>query len=267
MSNPFLSVIYTLLPEPQSSLLSGMLFGVKETMPKDLYQALVITSTLHVVALSGTNISILVDLTMKVTEFLGRKISSFLTIIFITFFVLFVGPSSTIIRAAIMGSLSMISIITGRKDWALLSLFLASGIMLLVHPDYLNEISFQLSFLATFGVILAQGVIKRQHTQGAVDQAVYFLKENLVLTVFAQVFTLPVIALQFQRVSLIGPVANLLVGWVVQPIMILGIITAVSGSIFHPLGMIAAWIVWVPLTYFVKVVEILAVLPFASISF
>ncbi|MCJ7740220.1 ComEC/Rec2 family competence protein, partial [Candidatus Microgenomates bacterium] len=90
MSNPFLSIINSLLPEPQASLLGGILFGVKATMPKDLYNALVVTGTLHIIALSGMNVSILVNLIAKITSFLGKKASSIVTICLIVIFTLFV---------------------------------------------------------------------------------------------------------------------------------------------------------------------------------
>jgi len=87
------------------------------------------------------------------------------------------------------------------------------------------------------------------------------------LTFSAQIFTLPVILINFHRVSFISPVTNLLIGWAVQPIMILGFIVAILGWIWQPLVIIPAWIVWVPLTYFIKVVEFLSKIPGASVSF
>lgn len=85
------------------------------------------------------------------------------------------------------------------------------------------------------------------------------------MTLSAQAFTLPIILYNFHRVSLVAPLANLLTGWAVQLIMALGLLTAVIGWIFLPLAVIPAWIVWIPLTYFIMVVEFLAKIPGASI--
>ncbi len=274
MQNPFIPVINSLLPEPQASLLGGILFGVKATMPKDLYNALVATGTLHIIALSGMNISILANLIVRMTSFLGKKASSIVTICLIIIFTLFVGASPSIVRAAIMGSVSLLATCFGRLSWGLLSLFLAAGIMLLFNYILIKDLSFQLSFLATFGIItcsptgeLANRKIERQRSKSPSKQLLYVVRQNFRLTFSAQLFTLPVILINFHRISLISPITNLMVEWAVQPIMVLGFIVAILGWIWQPLGIIPAWIVWIPLTYFIKIVELLSKVPGASVSF
>lgn len=267
MPNPFILVINSLLPEPQASLLNGILFGVKSYMPRYLYNSLVATGTLHIIALSGMNISILTALTAQTTLFLGRKASSILTICLIVVFVVFVGPSPSIVRAAMMGSLSLLSIYFGRQDWGLLSLFLVSGIMLLFNFSLMKNLSFQLSFLATLGIILATKRSKRYFTRGWMERAKYWFMENIKITLSAQLFTLPIIFYNFHRISLVAPIANLAIEWTIQPIMVLGFSAAIIGFIFQPLGWVISWLVWVPLTYLIVVVEFLAKIPLASISF
>ena len=267
MPNPFIPILNCLLPEPQASLLNGILFGVKTTMPKDLYNALLITGTLHIIALSGVNISILTNLVARCTLFLGRKIGSMVSIFLIILFVLFVGPSPSIVRAAIMGSLSLLAVYFGKQSWGLLSLILASGTMLLLDYKLISNISFQLSFLATLGIILANRKLECQRQSGFIGELIFWFKENLKLTLSAQIFTLPVIVYNFHRISLIAPVANLLIEWMIQPIMVLGLVTSLMGWLWQPLGIIPAWFTWVPLTYLVTVVEWLAKVPLASVSF
>ncbi|OGG17267.1 hypothetical protein A3D78_03165 [Candidatus Gottesmanbacteria bacterium RIFCSPHIGHO2_02_FULL_39_14] len=263
----FTSVINSLLAEPQASLLNGILFGVRGNIPKSLYQALIDTGTLHIIALSGMNITILANLTAKITLFLGRKASSILTISLIVLFVWFVGTSPSVVRAAIMGSLSLLAVYFGRQYYGLLALFLTSLIMILFDFSLINNLSFQLSFLATLGIILANRFSVRQVKSGPLGQFISIFKENLKLTVSAQILTLPVILYNFKRISLIAPLANLLVEWAIQPIMVLGFVTGVLGFIWKPLGLIPAWFAWVPLTYLITVIEWLAKIPGASINF
>lgn len=265
MFNPFIPALNSLLPEPQVSLLNGILFGVKATMPPYLYNVLISTGTLHIIALSGLNISILANLTAQITLFLGRKASSIISICLIVLFVLFVGPNPSVVRAAIMGCLSLSAVYFGRQDWGVLSLFLAAGIMLLIDFSLIKNLSFQLSFLATLGIILANKKAECQHRNGLINQFKYWFKENLKLTFSAQLFTLPIILYNFHRLSLVAPVANLAIEWVIQPIMVLGFITAIAGCVWQPLGLLPAWFVWVPLTYLITVVEWLAKIPGASI--
>ena len=123
MTNPFIEVINQVLPEPQASLLNGILFGIKAHFPKELFEALITTGTIHIIALSGQNISILTAIVSKMTLPFGRKLSCLLTVAGVVGFVIFVGVEATTIRAAIMGSLSLLAIYFGRKNWSLLSLF------------------------------------------------------------------------------------------------------------------------------------------------
>ncbi len=267
MNNPFISILNSLLPEPQASLLNGILFGFRASIPKLFYNALITTGTLHIIALSGMNISILASLTAKSTMFLGRKASSILTLCLIVLFVLFVGPSPSVVRAAIMSSLSLIAIYFGRQDWGVLGLVLAAGIMLLYDFSLIKNLSFQLSFLATLGIILANRKGERQYKAGLINRFKYWFRENLKLTFSAQLFTLPIILYNFHRISLIAPIANLAIEWAIQPIMVLGFLTAIFGWLWQPLGIIPAWFTLVPLTYLITVVEWLAKVPGASISF
>lgn len=263
MANPFLFVINAVLPEPHASLLVGILFGVKATMPKSFYDQLITTGLLHVIALSGINITILTNLTAQGTLVFGRRWSAILTAGIIAGFVLFVGPSPSIVRAALMGAISLFSVYFGRKNWGLLSLILAAGIMLFINFQLLGDLSFQLSFLATLGLLLANRNSNCQKRFGAW----YWFKENMRLTFYAQLFTVPLILYKFHRLSIIAPIANIATEWVVQPIMILGFILAILGSIWMPLGRIMGWIVWVPLQYFITVVGLLAGIPGASVNF
>ena len=217
------------------------------------------------------NITILINLTAKLTLFLGRKLSIFVTICLIVAFVWFVGASPTIVRAAIMGSLSLVAIYFGRRYFALLALFLASMVMLTYDFSLIKNLSFQLSFLATLGIILANKNRERQnqvsYKNDYWNKFLHPIKENFMLTLSAQLFTLPVILFNFQRISLISPIANLAIEWAIQPIMILGFITVILGSIWLTLGVIPSWLVWVPLTYLIKVIEWLGRIPGASIQF
>lgn len=267
MIDPFVDVINALLPEPHASLLNGILFGVKTSIPRYLYEALVTTGTLHIIALSGMNISILVTLIATTTLFLGRKISILLTVVSIWLFVAFVGFSPSVVRAAGMGSVSLFAIYLGKQSYGLISLFIVSLIMLFFDIELLKNISFQLSFLATVGIILATKKGKITQKGGFRQRLVSVIKENFRLTLYAQLFTLPVILYNFRRLSLIAPLANVLIEWTIQPVMVLGFVVGIAGWIWWPLGVIPAWITWVPLTYFITVIQWLAKVPGASVQF
>ncbi len=256
-------VLQTLLPEPHAGLLAGILFGTKATLSRELVQAFITTGTIHVVALSGMNISILAGVVSSSLLWLfSRRTVSLLTIILIAWFVWFVGFSPSVVRAAIMGNLSLIAVIFGRQNWALLSLILAVSIMLLLNPLWITDLGFQLSALATLGIILF----------GAKSQAkkkpllIGLVSDELRITLAAQALTIPLIFFHFHRVSVISPVTNLLIGWTMAPIMILGWIAAALGSLFQPLGQLVAYPTWALLQFVIFAVEVTSKIPLASIE-
>ena len=288
-------LIGTLLPEPQASLLAGMLLGVKGTMPREFFTALQKTGTLHMIALSGTNISIIISLIGSLLGGFGRRIASLLTVVFIVLFVFFVGPSASVVRASLMGSITLIGISAGRQRDGVLVLLFTALLMLAASPSWIIDIGFQLSFMATLGILLygqnslmipgflihATGPAIRQphrHPQGdpgdgapRLMSPVAAIGKTLLLdlrvTLAAQIFTLPVILWHFHELSLIAPLTNLLVGWVVAPITIIGLVMAVASIMFYPLAWLLSFVLWPMLTYFIWIVEWTASVPWASVQF
>lgn len=284
-------VINELLPEPHAGLLSGITFGTKASLAPALYDQLVTTGTLHIVALSGFNITILTSIVnVTLLPILGRRWSSLVTIGIIAGFIQFVGPSPSIVRAGIMGSVALLSVVFGRQQWALLSWIIAAGVMLLVDLSLIGNISFQLSIAASLGIILfsrSSGMVLKDEKavrigqdggkNGAIQRRsasllyytspiASFLRDDLRVTLAAQVFTTPLVFVHFQRISLISPVSNILIGWAIGPVTILGICAAIGGYVFPLVGKIIAVIAWVFLEYILKSIELTAQIPFASVG-
>ena len=256
------TVIGRMLPEPHAGFLSGILFGTRAAMSKGLVDAFVTTGTIHIVALSGQNLSIFTGVLANwLASLFSRRLSSLLIIFLLVWFLWFIGPSPSLVRAVIMGSLTLFSVIFGRRNVSLLSLLLAVGIMLLLNPSWISDLSFQLSVLATLGIILFG-------SPKGVKNATFwsFIKDDLRITLAAQLLTTPLIFFQFHRISLIAPFTNVLIGWTMPILMGLGWTAAIMGYIWLPLGILPAWGSWVLLTYVMRVVEVTAGFPFASIA-
>jgi competence protein ComEC len=257
------SVINQLLPEPHAGLLSGILYGTKASLYPDLKDALIRSGTLHIVALSGMNITILSSLTATTLLYVfSRKITSLLTIVIIIGFVWFVGPSPSVVRAAIMGSLTLLSATLGRQRQALLLLIITGCIMLIIDRSYLTNVSFQLSFLATLGLILFNNASDKKKLS-------FFtlIKDDFRTTLAAQVFTIPIFFFQFHRLSLLSPFANVLIGWMIAPLTVLGLLLSFLGVLWLPLATPLSWIAWGFLEYLLRVVFFVSAIPFASVEF
>ncbi len=207
------NLINQLLPEPHAGLLSGILFGTKATLEPALKVSLIRSGTLHIVALSGMNITILSSLTATtLLRVFSRKTTNLLTIFIIIGFVSFVGLSASVIRAALMGSLSLLSSCYGRQKSALFLLILTGVVMIILNSSYLTDVSFQLSFLATLGLVLFSRSQNTHTTVGGWKAIFEFIYDDFRTTLSAQVFTIPIFIFQFHRLSILSPVSNILIG-------------------------------------------------------
>lgn len=263
----FSAIIAQTLPEPHAGLLSGIVFGTKATLSKSLVDSLIKTGTLHIVALSGMNITIMASLiNLTLLRVISRRISSLLTVLIVIGFVWFVGPAPSIIRAAIMGIIALLSVILGKPYWAVWSYILAVSIMLVLNPLWINDLSFQLSALATLGIILFGGKTTKKKPVNFISILLSSIGDDLHVTLAAQVFTIPLILVTFYRISLVSPLSNVLIGWTIAPLTVMGWLVAALGWLWLPLGQIVAWISWVFLEYVIRVITITGTIPGASIG-
>lgn len=252
----FTAIVNQLLPEPHAGLLNGILFGTKAAIPKDFMDALITTGTLHIVALSGMNITILESLIGRTLgNFFNKRVTSVATIVLIICFIWFVGLSPSVIRAGIMGSMALIATILGKQKWSIFFFGSTCIIMLGIHPAWITDLSFQLSAAATLGIILFG---PKQEKNIVVD--------SLHVTIAAQVLTTPLILFTFHRISIISPLTNVLIGWIIQPLTVIGFIVCFLGWIWLPLGQIVAPVAWVCLQYLILAIQFTAVIPFASLK-
>jgi competence protein ComEC len=166
------------------------------------------------------------------------------------------------------------SIWSGRPGLALNSLIASGLVLTLINPLILWDVGFQLSFMATLGLIVLVPPLERAffgllqrwlHTE-QVGLAMALLSELLIITLAAQIITGPLVVYHFGRLSLVSLLTNLLILPVQPPIMILGGLATVAGLVWLPLGQIVGWLVWLPLAWTVWMVELTARLPYAALD-
>ncbi|MCL5784818.1 MAG: ComEC/Rec2 family competence protein [Patescibacteria group bacterium] len=250
-----------ILPRPASALLSGIVFGDGQKIPFYLKKQLQSTSTIHMVVASGQNLSIVAGFVMSLVYLLGRRKTMLLALLAITLYSLLTGLQVPIIRAGVMVLLTFLAQWWGREKEGSWVLFLTAAMMLLYNPNWLLSISFQLSFLATTGVIVVAPIFL-QHL-GKIPQVI---RQDLAVTLAAQLLTLPVIAYNFQQLSLLGIIANILLLWTIPIVMISGFISIGLGLINTFLGQVVGLLPAVLLTYFINIVEFFAKLPGAGLQ-
>ncbi len=282
--NPLLSMVYTLkeralemvyrlYPDPEASLLAGILLGVEGGIPLDVKQAFQDTGTAHVIAISGFNIAIVgglfATLFLRLLGAPRRFLAAGLSAVVIAFYALLVGAGPSVVRAAIMGVLSLFAVQLGRRQDGLNSLVLVAALMALFNPFLLWDVSFQLSFMATLGLVVFAGMLTAGFTHLASQRlpeptAQRISKpvgEYVLFTLAALVTTLPVIAYHFRRLSLTTLIANPLILPAQPPVMVLGGLAVALGLIYEPLGQAAAYLAWPFVAYTIRAVELVSRIP------
>ncbi len=236
-------------PSPQSQLLSGIVLGVKSNLNKDFKQSLVNTGTLHVVVVSGYNIALVAGFGLSLSFLIGRRKASLFAGVLVIVYTLLVGVSAPTLRATIMALLTIAGTLFGRQVLAGYLLFLTAYLLILISPENLVDVSFQLTFLATLGLIIFSNPFSNY--LGRLPRQ---LREPLATTLAAQVLVVPIIFFYFGNVPLLSPLINILVLWTVPLITVAGFLylflLQVSILLAHFLG----YLLLVPLTFFVQVV-------------
>ena len=246
------------LASPRAELLSGIVLGEKKDLPFDLRLALRDTSTLHMVVVSGQNLSLLAALILRLSGFLTKKGAILLTFFVVLGYVILTGAQIPVIRAALMAFLSLSAQFFGRVNDGFRVLMIVAGLLLLINPFWIQELSFQLSFLATFGVIVVAPILA-----ASFKKLPFFIKENLAVTLGAQLMVMPIIIQNFHQLSLISIPANLLTLWTIPYIMSWGLIFIILTAISPILAQVTALGLNVLLTYFIYIVQFFSSLPFA----
>ena len=249
------------IPGAEGALVAGVLLGNARFLPPSTQAAFTRTSTAHIMALSGWNVAIIAGLCALIGRRLGRGRSRLWlagSAAAIWAFVLFVGASPTLLRAAIMGTLYLLAEAVGRRGDALNALALAALAMTAIDPSALLDIGFQLSCAATVGLIVAAGPLARGLQRWRFPA---LLAAPIGTTLAAEWFTLPLSLHHFGRVSRVTLPANLLAEPLVAPIMAGGVATALVSPLPGPLATVCGLLTWFPARAMLLVVEELGALP------
>ncbi len=255
------------IPFPESVLAEGLLFGGSNNLPTELKDAFSRTGMTHIVAVSGYNVTIIATYLMTIGIFLGlwRKQAFYLSALGIFIFVAMIGFPGSAVRAGIMGVLILWAIKNSRLANADNALLLAGNIMLLSNPLLLRwDIGFQLSFLATLGIIKTSPFWQKYISSG---NNLAMFKEIFFMTVSAQLFVLPIIVFNFHTISPISLPANFLILPIIPLTMLFVLLTAFLKIFFAPISLPFAWLAYWLLFYEIKVIEILSKLPSTTVTF
>lgn len=250
------------IPEPHSAFMGGLTVGARKSIPKDLQDDFRKTGVIHIIVLSGYNITIVSDTIMRFSSFLPRMFGVTLGVLGIILFSIMTGASATVVRASLMALLVILARVTGRfyeMSWAL---FVTGFLMVFQNPKILRfDSSFQLSFLATLSLIYLEPYFEKRF-QFITKK--FKLREIVSSTCATQIFVLPLILYKMGLFSAVSLPVNLLILTFVPATMFFGFITGGIGIFSSILSVPFGWLSYALTQYELWIVKIFASLPFAS---
>jgi len=263
LKRAWLNNVGKVIPDPAVSLLGGLVVGAKRSLGADLQEDFRKTGIIHVVVLSGYNVTIVAEAIMRFFSFLPQLFGISIGGIAIIFFAILTGGSATVVRASFMALLVLLARATGRTYAITRALFIAGFFMILHNPKILVfDSSFQLSFTATIGLIYLAPKIEQYFK---LVPTRWQLREFATATVATQLLVLPMILYKMGDLSLVALPVNLLILASIPITMLFGFITGVIGFMSSFLSLPFAFVTYALLAYQLKVVDLFASLPFASL--
>lgn len=264
MRRSFGTALQSVLPSPIGDLGLGILVGQRTTLPDQLNQQLSVVGLTHIVAVSGYNLTILVQLAQRLVSKRSKYQATLFTALLIGLFLVLTGSSASIVRAAIVSGLGLWAWYYGRTFSPMVLILLAAAITAGWFPAYLwSDVGWHLSFLAFFGVLVVAPAFQRRFLKGKKPK---ILLQLVIETTSAQIMTLPLIMYIFGRLSLVALLSNMLVVPLVPLAMGLSFMAGLAGMLLAPLAGWLAWPAMVVMTYMLDIVRLTAELPKASVE-
>lgn len=260
---PFLETLRGLIIErlsllfdaPADAFAAGLLMGARATFPPEILAEFRITGLIHIVAISGFNMVLIMVAFERLLAFLPRRAGVLVTLIVMGLFVLLVGATGAVMRAYVMCSVRLVARLLHRPSTATRAFFLTVIFLIVLSPKILADIGFQLSVAATAALLFISPRITEKLSWVPEKFA---LRSTLASTVSVEITTIPLIFLHFQTISFIAPLANILVVPIVPFLMLGSGLSLVFGIMAAaPTQLLFNLVLWL--------VHGLASLPYASV--
>lgn len=260
----FVSAIDYALPAPHGALLSGLLLGGKQSLGAEWLDRFRTAGIIHIIVLSGYNMTLVSEWLVVAFRRLGFYGSLSAGAVGIVLFAVMTGGGATVMRAAIMAVLVLLAKATGRNYDMGRALLFAGALMVLQNPSILlYDPSFQLSFLASLGLIFISPIVDRRTT---LFKKLPMLREVFVSTLATQIMVLPLLLSQTGMLSLIALPVNLIVLPLIPFTMLLGFIAAVLTLILPSLGVIVSFPAYLLLSWILHVADYASRIPYAAVA-
>jgi competence protein ComEC len=256
------------LPADEAGLLPGLAVGDTSRLPDRLQNDFRIVGMTHLVAVSGENLAILLGAVLALLRSLrlGPRLAPLAAGLALIGFVILVRPSPSVLRAAVMGTVGMSALASGRGASAFPALGAAVLLLVLVQPGLAVSWGFALSVAATAGLLVVAPGWRSRIARRLPSWLPPSVAEAVAVSAAAQLACAPLIAAMAGSVSLMAVPANLAAAPAVAPATVLGMLSAVLGPLWAPPAQVFAWAAGVPTAWLALVAHTGARLPLASLS-
>ncbi len=278
----YIDTLGELIPEPQAGLAAGITVGAKRALGKELMEAFRSTGLIHIVVLSGFNVTIIILFLLRVFAWLPRWVGWSLASLAVVLFAILTGADAPVVRASAMGLLGVLALTLGRTYDITRALFLVALGMIIWNPYILlHDIAFQLSVIATLGLIfLAPKIIQslshngtpelRSHkfmqTEGGLPSLVQSVKEIISITIAAQIAVLPLLIYYMGEVSVVAVAVNVLTLPIIPIAMLTAFIAGTIGMLSVNAALPFAYATYALLSYILWIVEFFNALPITTLQ-
>lgn len=262
--NKIIQTAKNILPDETEGLMVGILIGENEGISEEITENFSKSSLSHIVAISGSHITyIIIGLSFVLTKSkIPKRGTYILTIIALIIFMFITRFSASVVRACIMGIIMLFSKVLHRKLDILNSIALSLIIILIDNPYAINDIGLQLSYLGTLGIIFLNkpiGSFLEKHINKKIA-------EILSVTISAQIAIFPILILNFNTISTVFIISNLIAVPLSGVITIFGYVNIFAGMAFIEIGKILGVALNILTKTLIWIAEITAQIPFATIT-
>jgi competence protein ComEC len=249
------------LGSPVGQLVSSMVIGSKAVdLPTDIKDSFIKTGLAHALAASGFQVSLLLGIVLRLTTRLAARSQFAVGLGVLLVYLGLTGLQPSIVRATLMGISLLIASVTDSKVQSLGSLLLVATIILLFNPLWVGDVGFQLSFLATFGLIVTLPSL-----QAKLEWLPTAIATLVAIPVAASIWVLPLLSYIFHTIAVYSVPANILTTPLITVITLVGTISSVLALIMPALGGAIALLLFYPTTVLIQFVEFVANLPGSTI--
>ncbi len=255
------------MPEPEAGLANALILGYKNTVSREYLDLFSEIGVSHMIAISGTHITIMAMIWQKIMGIFFRRPKLILTISFLSFYVLLTGSSAAALRSLVMGILALVIMSQKGKQNGTWLLIFSAAFMLLINPLWLTaDLGFQLSYLAMIALIYIYPWLNSYFVNWPKQRWAQGVWEVFVLTIASQLLTAPLIAVNFGRFSVIAPLANILLLWIFPFLMATLLGGLLLAALLPPLVKIFFLPAYFGLLYIFSAAEIIARVPLATVD-